>query len=137
MAWIYCWWYIMVMKQNFDANKPKLNEWNVLFFLHFYNALDLNNQKILCLPSFFQFERTEHNVSHPNEHLTYVTWCGYEGIKKSLRGFSNMTWLEWQLWQYGLWSFKTGGTKLERFLPKNQHAHRKLLIFENWVNGEV
>ena len=24
------------------------------------------------------------------------------------------------LWQYGLWSFQTGDTKLERFLPKNQ-----------------
>ena len=31
-----------------------------------------------------------------------------------------------QLWQYGFWSFQTGGTKLERFLPKNQHAQRKL-----------
>ena len=41
------------------------------------------------------------------------------------------------LWQYGLWSFQTGGTKLERFLPKNQHTQRKLLNFENWVNGEV
>ena len=36
------------------------------------------------------------------------------------------------LWQYGLWSFQTGGTKLERFLPKNQHTQRKLLNFENW-----
>ena len=42
-----------------------------------------------------------------------------------------------RLWQYGLWSFQTGGTKLERFLPKNQHVQRKLLNFENWVNGEV
>ena len=25
-----------------------------------------------------------------------------------------------------------GGTKLERFLPKNQHTQRKLLKFENW-----
>ena len=33
--------------------------------------------------------------------------------------------------------FKWGGTKLERFLPKNQHTRRKLLNFENWVNGEV
>ena len=41
------------------------------------------------------------------------------------------------LWQYGLWSFQTGGTKLDRFLPKNQHTQRKLLNFENWVNGEV
>ena len=37
----------------------------------------------------------------------------------------------------GLWSFQTGGTKLEIFLPKNQHTQRKLLNFENWVNGEV
>ena len=41
------------------------------------------------------------------------------------------------LWQYGLWSFQAGGTTLERFLPKNQHTQRKLLNFENWVNGEV
>ena len=41
------------------------------------------------------------------------------------------------VWQYGLWSFQTGGTNLERFLPKNQHIQRKLLNFENWVNGEV
>ena len=30
------------------------------------------------------------------------------------------------LWQYGLWSFQTGGTKLEIFLPKNQHTQMKL-----------
>ena len=30
-----------------------------------------------------------------------------------------------------------GGTKLERFLPENQHTQRKLLNFENWVSGEV
>ena len=41
------------------------------------------------------------------------------------------------LWQYGLWSFQTRGTKLERFLPKSQHTQRKLLNFENWVNGEM
>ena len=37
--------------------------------------------------------------------------------------------------QYGLWSFQTGGTKLERFWHKNQHSQRKLLYFENWING--
>ena len=41
------------------------------------------------------------------------------------------------VWQYGLWSFQAGGTKLERFLPKNQHTQRKLLNFENWLNGQV
>ena len=33
--------------------------------------------------------------------------------------------------------FSSGDTNLERFLPKNQHTQRKLLNFENWVNGEV
>jgi hypothetical protein len=40
----------------------------------------------------------------------------------------------WKLWQYELWSFQTGSTKLERFLPKNQHTKRKFLHFENWTN---
>ena len=34
--------------------------------------------------------------------------------------------------------FKRGVEKLERFLPKNQHStQRKLLNFENWVDGKV
>ena len=33
--------------------------------------------------------------------------------------------------------FLSGGTKLERFLPKNQHTETKLLNFENWGSGEV
>ena len=33
--------------------------------------------------------------------------------------------------------FSNGGKKLGRFLPKNQHARRKLLNLENWLNGEV
>ena len=41
------------------------------------------------------------------------------------------------LWHYGLWSFKVGGTKLEWFLPKNQHTQRKLLNFEFWINGKL
>ena len=40
------------------------------------------------------------------------------------------------LQQYGLWSFQTGYTKLERFLNKNQQTQRKLLKFENWTNEE-
>ena len=41
------------------------------------------------------------------------------------------------VWQDGLWSFQTGGIKLERFLSKNQHTQRKLLNFEFWINGEL
>ena len=33
--------------------------------------------------------------------------------------------------------FQTEGTKLERFLPKNQHTLRKLLNFKFWINGEL
>ena len=33
--------------------------------------------------------------------------------------------------------FSSGDTKLQRFLPKNQHTQIKLLNFDDWVNGEV
>ena len=41
------------------------------------------------------------------------------------------------LLQYRLWSFQAWGTKLERFLPKNQHTQKKLLNFEFWINHEL
>ena len=44
--------------------------------------------------------------------------------------------LTYGLWQYGLWSVQAGGTKLERFLHKNQHTQWKFSNFENWTNGE-
>ena len=34
-------------------------------------------------------------------------------------------------------SFQGRGTKLERFLPKNQHTQRKLFKFENWCSGDM
>ena len=36
--------------------------------------------------------------------------------------------------------FSSGGYKIGNILPKNQHTQRKiwkLLIFENWCNGEM
>ena len=42
--------------------------------------------------------------------------------------------VESESWQYRLWSFLSGGTKLDRFLHENQHTQRKLL---NLVSGEV
>ena len=33
--------------------------------------------------------------------------------------------------------FSIGGYKIRKVFPKNQHPQRKLLNFENWVNGEV
>ena len=36
-----------------------------------------------------------------------------------------------------IFEFSCGGTKLERFLPKNQRTQRKLLKCNNWFNGEL
>ena len=33
-------------------------------------------------------------------------------------------------------NFQTGGTKSEKFLPKNQHTQNKFWNFENWTNKE-
>ena len=33
------------------------------------------------------------------------------------------------IWQYWLWNFQTGGTKLERFLPQNQHTQKEIIEF--------
>ena len=49
----------------------------------------------------------------------------------------NHNMLGYAVWQHGLWSFQTGGTKLERSLPKNQHPQRKLLNFDNWISGRL
>ena len=56
--------------------------------------------------------------------------------KKRSEHFRLLGSTQYTLWQYGLWSFQMGYTKLERFLHKNQHTQRKLLNFENWTNGE-
>ena len=63
-------------------------------------------------------------------------WC-YDWVSRwgSFQSCSRLEQLT--IWQYRLWSFKSGDTKLERFLLANQHTQRKLLNFENWCNGEV
>ena len=33
--------------------------------------------------------------------------------------------------------FSSGGTKLERFLHKNQHTPKQLLNFEFWISGDL
>jgi hypothetical protein len=55
----------------------------------------------------------------------------------NLSGSSDSDFELGRLWKYGLWSFQTVDTKLERFLPKNQHTQGKLLNFEFWINGEL
>ena len=58
--------------------------------------------------------------------LKCIYWLSYKWLCKHSR-----------LWHYGLSSFSSRGTKLERFLPQDQHTQRKLLKLENWCSGEV
>ena len=70
----------------------------------------------------------------PMHQLTWVTqWIGIIFEGESFQSYIFLCWL----WHYGLWSFQAGGTKLERFLHKNQPTQRKLLNFEFWINGEL
>ena len=64
------------------------------------------------------------------------------GVKKS-QNFVNVV-SEWLISgdtvkaiNYGNTGFQVRGTKLERFLPKNQHTQKELFNFENWCYGEV
>ena len=89
---------------------------------------------------YWQVDKTKDFLINPQIYQT-LAWSHFLGtvlqstdvIKEIFFGIGQ----SYTLWQYGLWSFQTGGTKLERFLPKNQHTKRKLLNFKNWVNGEV
>ena len=74
------------------------------------------------------------NYFHDDANDLYDTNANFRKVSHVINTFLTCS---CRLWQYGLWSFQTGGTKLERFLPKNQHTQRKLLNFENWVNGKV
>jgi len=65
---------------------------------------------------------------HTLAHMIYTT---YTQTNKQTNKHTHIK--KHPLWQYGLWSFQTGGKKLERFLHKNEHIQRKLLNFENWV----
>ena len=48
----------------------------------------------------------------PMHQLTWVTqWIGIIFEGESFQSYIFLCWL----WQYGLWSFQAGGTKLERF----------------------
>ena len=56
---------------------------------------------------------------------THFYWKWWSLEEQSYK--TSEIWTGWRVCQYGLWSFQTGGKKLKRFLPKNQHTQRKLL----------
>ena len=72
----------------------------------------------------------------PNSRTTINYWTEQLLLERT-SGWLETSDLVCTVWQYGLWSFQAGDTKLERFLPKNQHTQRKWLNFEFWINGEL
>ena len=111
--------------QNLSPLLTNLSQ-NGSFILIGGKTLEKVKQKLVVLPNFIPRNKPEYQIK--NVLLISmdieITWTVVHQTVSSL-------------WQYGLWSFQTGRTKLERFLPKNQHTQRKLLNFETWVNGEV
>ena len=87
-----------------------------------------------CKNSWFFRRNSSYYIGKLNKYI-YI----YDKIANVLKTI--VTRVVWQfgstLWQYGLWSFQMGDTKLERFLPKNQPTQRKLLNFEFWIIGEL
>ena len=64
--------------------------------------------------------------------------CGYLPRELTLKRGERQKLIFWndRYGNTGCGVFKgEGGTKLERFLHKNQHIQRKLLNYEFWING--
>ena len=64
----------------------------------------------------------------------YLEWMD---VIKFMNGDVAINVCKYLIWQYGFLSFQASDTKLDRFLPKNQHTQRKFMNFENWCNGEL
>ena len=68
---------------------------------------------------------------------THSWFFAYDATKIWQKSWKKLSIVAVQYGRTGVEFSRGGGTKLERFLPKNLHTQRKLLNFENWVNGEV
>ena len=99
---------------------------DILFFSSFFQPITLQFCSWELAVMLLIGWKNRKMLDFPLYHLTTVQL--YDGVTEA-----NLMWAL-LLWQYGLWSFQTGYTKLERFLPKNQHANRIFLNFENWTN---
>ena len=61
-----------------------------------------------------------------------VSFVSFPGIRKygtSVSGPRGMV--------IGVVKYSSGGYKIRKLLPKNQHTQRKFLNFDNWCSGEV
>ena len=79
-----------------------------------------------------------------DDYVTFQSFCNHSVFENYFQVVVNifkghLQWLERTLLAMAIRvvEFLNGGTKLERFLHKNQHTQRKLLKFEFWINGEL
>ena len=104
-------------------------------------------QKFFKAEEQLSMEKKCHNVYVNNGQIpTPVMWLSTFRIYSAVLWIASVLYVVVILYQFlrsrcmyygntGCRVFKRGGTKLERFLPKNQHTQRKLLNFENWISG--
>ena len=85
--------------------------------------------------SWFWIIRTSNNFSSrkntqitPNSRTTINYWTEQLLLERT-SGWLETSNLVCTVWQYGLWSFQAGDTKLESFLPKNLYTPREWLTF--------
>ena len=94
----------------------------------FLNTFNIREEASEVMKTFLKTEWKIVNIEHKETEETFNNSNWIECNLSNLRS----KWLvdcrvvvHRGLWQYGLWSFQTGGTKLKIFLPKNQHTQRK------------
>ena len=78
VAWISCRWYSTVCAKTL---RPMANnQWFKCFIFYSYNALHIDNQKILYMLSIFQFHRTITDLNHPKPEPWKVNKNCIQGI---------------------------------------------------------
>ena len=125
----YYMYYAQYISINFPLHKQSENPW-MCYCSRLYPTFAQKLDWLYCV----MLSSLSYLVVH---YPCYVSlYATYARPPLSYLPLSFFYYAQWLLWQYGLWSFQTGGRKLERFLPKNQHTHRKFLNFENCTNRE-
>ena len=107
-----------------------LRHWSRRYRTCFSRSQCTKTKAMYLQVSFYEIYFFKYVSTYLNQKLTIVFFIFYFFFKITKC-------VNWRLWQYRLWSFQAGGTKVEMFLHKNQHTQRKLLNFEFWINGEL
>ena len=121
------------MDQSFECDviiktEPNREDQNLLLTKS-NNCQKSESNEITKLSKKELYKRKVHEKAKPHQ----CEYCEH-GFRKLFDLKEHVKRMHEGQWQYRLWSFKSRGTKLKRFLPKTQHTQRKLsIILENKV----